>query len=371
LAYQTLGEKPKAIDAFRQVIDLGHQLGIDPKKVATFERTKKDLQASLTPTFIKADMPQTFTDETLAKAVGERLSEEEMKAVLHPLHYTPQMKAWAEELTKDASTDIDKAKALFDGLARRVEASEGYQTRTAEEVYAAWQKPSERFWCVDYTVLYVALARSIGLKAFFTYVDNNLYGQVINHVCATVFTDNKAFLIDAALNWFGVPYKRYRIMDDLDVVAYYLMTQTRPVDQGCRLALKVCPSMQLARLGLIQESDPNTTRKDLETMTEPDPNTFAAYGYWVVRARLALYDNQADKAESHLRKAITVAPTVADAHYALGTLLQAQNRLLDARKEFQWCWDTPIPEIVADARRRLAQINEQLWTQQATGSANH
>ena len=362
-AYGTVGDKPKAIDALRQVIGLGHQLGVDPKKVAAYEQTMKDLQASLSPTFIKADMPQVFSEEALDKALRERLTEQEMKAVTYPLRYTPQMKAGAEELTKGASTDLDKAKALFDGLTRRIEASEGYQTRTAEEVYAAWQKPSERFWCGDYTVLYVALARSVGLKAFVTRVDNDLNGQVVSHACAAVFADDKALLADASSNWFGVPHKRYQIMNDLDVVAYYLGTRTRPKDLGCRLALRVCPSMLSARLAWIEQSHPDTARKELEAMAEPDPNTYDAYVYWLLRAGVAVYDNRADLAEAHLRKAISVAPSVFLAHHELGTLLQAQNRLLDARKEFQWSVGAPVPQIAEDARRRIAQINEQLWAQ--------
>jgi hypothetical protein len=55
----------------------------------------------------------------------------------------------------------------------------------------------------------------------------------------------------------------------------------------------------------------------------------------------------------------------------LGIVLMAQNRLLDACKEFQGCVDALVPGIAENARRRLAQINEQLWTQQAAGSANH
>jgi tetratricopeptide (TPR) repeat protein len=289
--YQTLGEKPKVIDALRQVIDLGHQLGVDPKSIAAREQTLKGLQASLTPTFIKADMPQTFTDETLAKAVGERLSEEEMKAVRYPLRYIPQMKAWAEELTQGASTDPDKAKAL---------------------------------------------------------------------------------LVDASWNWFGVPHKRYQIMDDLQVVAYDLMARTRPKALGCTLALKLCPSMLRARLRLIEESDPSQARKELEAMAEPEPNTYSAHSYWLAWAHLALREGRDDPLiEVHLRKAISIAPNEPFAHFILGLLLQTQGRLLDAREEFIQCLGSKSPGLVEDARRRLAQINEQLWTQQAAGSANH
>jgi len=98
-------------------------------------------------------------------------------------------------------------------------------------------------------------------------------------------------------------------------------------------------------------------------MSEPDPNTYDAYMYWLLRAGVALYDNRADLAEAHLRKAISAAPGLFWAHHRLGTLLQAQSRLLDARKEFQWSVGAPVPEIAEDARRRLAQINEQLWAQ--------
>ncbi len=360
--YRQLGEKPKAIDAYREVVAQGRQMQLDPQTLSRIEQKMKFLRASLSPTFIKTDVPKTFSEEALDQALRERLTEDEMKGVRPLFHCTPQMKAWAADLTKDASTDLDKAKALFDGMTRRVEAAQGYQIRTAEEVYAAWNRPAERFWCVDYTALYVALARSLGLKAFVARVDNDPNGWVISHVCAAVFLDDRALLVDASWNWFGVAHRRYEVMDDLQTIALYQMAQAS-VEKGCRVALKLCPSMPLAKVLSTQYTDPNTARKELETMGEPDPNTFTAYVYWLARAKMAGYSAQYDLAEAHLHKAISMAPTEEQGHYMLGSLLLRQNRLQEAREEYQCCVTASRPTVVEEARRRLAQISEQLWQQ--------
>jgi tetratricopeptide (TPR) repeat protein len=43
-----------------------------------------------------------------------------------------------------------------------------------------------------------------------------------------------------------------------------------------------------------------------------------------------------DLAQSHLERAIQLMPTLATAHYNLGTLLQRQNEMDCAQREYQW-----------------------------------
>ena len=100
----------------------------------------------------------------------------------------------------------------------------------------------------------------------------------------------------------------------------------------------------------------------LATRQRPESDQ-EAYRYWLARARVAGRDGHDDPAEAFLRKAIAIAPGDFQAHYSLGVLLQARKRDLEARKELEECVGAPL--IAEDARRRLAQINEQLWTQQA------
>jgi hypothetical protein len=86
--------------------------------------------------------------------------------VVNPVASTPEIKRWAQQLTKGSVNEFDKAKAIFDGLTRRIQLEGGSGRRTARDVYAAWSDPNESFSCQEYAKLYLALEREVGLKSF-------------------------------------------------------------------------------------------------------------------------------------------------------------------------------------------------------------
>ena len=68
---------------------------------------------------------EPYTEQTLAAALRRKLSPAELGLVANPLASTPEMRRWAQELTKGATNDLHKARMLFDALARRLEALRG------------------------------------------------------------------------------------------------------------------------------------------------------------------------------------------------------------------------------------------------------
>ena len=144
----------------------------------------------------------------------------EYKLVINPLASTPAMDRWAQELTRGATNDLDRARKIFDALARHLDTGEA-GTRTAQEVFAAWNDPAQSFCCQEYAKLYIALARAVGVKAFYVHLEKDYSGDIVYHDCAAVFIGDKALLVDPAYQWFGAPHKEYVVLDDVQAIAHH------------------------------------------------------------------------------------------------------------------------------------------------------
>src|SRR5262249_5968182 len=163
----------------------------------------------------EAAEPRPYTKESLEQALHEKLGSEDLKKVTNPLTTTPEMIKWAHELTATATNDFEKGRMLLDALLRHTRNGYGGR-RTAQQVFLVWQDKHSSFLCEEYTYLYVALARQVGLKCFYTHVDQDCNGCRLLHACAAVFLGQKCLLADASYNWFGVPHKTYTILNDVE-----------------------------------------------------------------------------------------------------------------------------------------------------------
>jgi hypothetical protein len=67
-----------------------------------------------------------------------------------------------------------------------VQAAIRLSPKTAQEVFRGWQDPEVSFLCQEYARLYVALARSVGLQAFFVLVGSDFQDVGLAHACAGV-----------------------------------------------------------------------------------------------------------------------------------------------------------------------------------------
>jgi len=372
--YEQLRDLSSAVQHYRRMISLARQQQIRPGVVDQLEKKVQEIQARLQPTFIDARMPRIFDDQALQQVLAQRLTPDEVKQVFNPLACTPEMKSWAEEITRDAPSAMDKAKALFDTLIRRSETAANIKKHTAQEVFSLWNDPSEGFDCMDYTVLYVSLARAVGLNAFYTYVSKDPEKRVIGHACASVFADGKALLVDPALAWFGVPHARYAVMDDVQAMAV-CGVQIETTAPPLRIACKLDPNSVLIRVAmagvLMNEEHWTEAREVFTNLGAIEPNTLEQCFYEVQQSRLAYHDKDANSAEIHVRSALSIDPTDASAHYYMGCLLAEQGRLTEARKHFRSCiiFD-PGSKRADTARAHIATLNERIWKQGQAADPN-
>jgi len=370
-AYHILGEIPLAVEHYEKAITLAKKTGTNPKMVGRFEQRARQLKARLTPTFIEACMPKICTEQALQTTLRERLTEKELEMVVNPLASSPEIARWAQRLTESASSDLDRAKLLFDGLTRRLQPGGGRGARTARDVFAAWSDPNESFTCQEYAKLYVTLARDVGIKAFYVHIDKDYRGKNMSHDCAVVFVDGRALLVDVTCHWFGVPHKEYVILDDVQTVAHHLFQHTRTGRNvsRCRLAVKLHPDFAWGQLALVSAlygaENWEEARKALEVAVGLESERWDIY---LMQGVLADRDGNLEAAVGYLRKALDLNPEDADSHYYLASTLLRQVKLEEARKHYRACLRyKPEPDIAESARYEIAQINEAIGDEQTSG----
>jgi tetratricopeptide (TPR) repeat protein len=373
-AYERMGEIPSAVENYERLVTQAKQLGAVPGVIRAFEERAQQLKTSLIPTFIEAKIPKVYTEQSLQEVLRERLTEDELKMVVNPIASNAEMKQWAKQLTEGATSDLDKAKALFGALTGRLQAGNGHGARTAREVFAAWDESDVSFSCQEYAKLFTALARNVNLKAFYVYVYKDYRDKNVVHACASVFTDDGVLLVDPDCHWFGVPHMGFDILDDLHTIANHF-SQLGGTDQDvtrCRLAVKLCPNFswsQHALVGALCEANRWDEARDLlEVILQSEPDCWDVY---LLQGVIEYHDGNIDAANGYLRKVLEINEECALAHFRIAQILARQGKFEEARKEFHasLCYES-VPKMAEEARQAIAQINEEIGIEHSENGTN-
>jgi Putative Zn-dependent protease, contains TPR repeats len=356
-AYFKIREIPQTISHAEKFIKCGREQGVGTNFLADFEQSLPDLKARLTPSYVEAVAPKSYTEEGLTEALRQKLSPEEMKNVSNPLAITPEVKKWAHELTIGATNDLEKGQMLLDALSRHTKNGYGGQ-RTAQEVFLAWQNNNSSFLCEEYTYLYVALAREMGLQCFYTAVFQNCKGRKLLHACAAVFQGKQCLLADPAYYWFGVPHQNYIILNDVEMIASRLAESDRV--RECQTAFKLAPQNEYVRFCMVQALIRDQCWDEAQKLLVEAPLSNPLFR-GESEAEFALHKGKLEEAIEILRKTLNDYPDDGGLHVRLGHLYMRQEKLVDARREYR----RALPELyvegmVEQVHFLLAQINEKL-----------
>ena len=320
-----------------------------------------ELKLRLTPHFVDASPPQEYKDRELQAELRKRLTPRQFQLAIDPLLSTSDMKKWAWQLVGDATEDMKKGKRLFLGLTRHINLGQaGEGRRTAKEVFESWHNAEAEFTCQEYIFLYVALARSVGLGANFTFVDADYHGKVRPHACAVVFINGKGILVDPAYRWFGIPHARFRVQSDLQVIGSYL-AQLDDVEKG-ETAVKLVPEEPLAHFNLAivlaSEGRLAEARERLEAGLKLDSGGWMAS---LAQGMVAARGEKWDSAATHLRKCLELNPDYTQARFFLAKTLFSQGKLTEAREEYRaYLQGENEPSLAEEARGAISAINETL-----------
>jgi Tfp pilus assembly protein PilF len=297
-----------------------------------------------TPSYFSLPPIQDYSESALAEAFRRKLSPEELKLVINPLLSSPDIDRWAQQLTAKATNDETKAKILFETLASKArensQLTEGAM-RTAREVFAAWNRSDARFYCQDYTFLYVALARAVGVRAYAVCVQEEVDGGKAQHACAAIILGDKSLLVDPSYYWFGAPHKQFKVLNDLEETALF-MGQLSSL-KCAEIAVKLDPNLPLVQLNLFEDLvavGRLTEAQNVLAQIKRSETNAAVINY--AEGCLALRENKPEVAIDLLLKAIAINPNEATYHEQIAKAYVEVGRVTEAIGSFKDALRCPI-----------------------------
>jgi tetratricopeptide (TPR) repeat protein len=238
-----------------------------------------------------------------------------------PFAIDEEMAAYARKVTRGYLTTPDKTNALIRAITTKAGLDVRYEataTLTAREVF-----DQRRANCISFTSLFVALARSVGIEAYYADVtERSRYvrraGTVlhIGHTCAIVRDGPQLLLVDFA-DESRRQYLGYRIIDDLEALASFVINQG--VDFGELLG---APGVAAERF---QFTDADIAKLELALRIRP--------GYSKALLNLGtayLLRGETERPEDYFRKAVRSDPFFGAGYTALGNLMYSQRRFDEA-----------------------------------------
>jgi hypothetical protein len=114
---------------------------------------------------------------------------------------------------------IDKAKAVYDWMIDNIEYDHDRKKSIDDGIDRMHFDPEDviergKGVCSDMAVLYVALARGMGLSAHYALVETDCFGKDICHACAVVDLQTKQLQVDPAYKQFDARHQKYKIQEN-------------------------------------------------------------------------------------------------------------------------------------------------------------
>ena len=359
-----------------------------------------------------ATQKRFYTADEMRSELETRVSTQMRDEIVIPFEIDDEIRQLARDVTRDASTESQKARAIVHaiiGLSGFSITYDWLSNKTAREVFREGKGN-----CLAYSNLFVGMARAVGVNA--TYADVAFSERITReaeivvhatHITAAVrHTDGRTVLID----FTSTPERKYLgfdVIDDLEAIAnfynnqgflYGYFTETEDVDfdplekelEMYRLALEVLPTfgrarnnlgVALRRRGRVDEAieqyelaiehDPRhaealsnlgtaymhqgRTEEALQAFRRAarnaGPDGFIHHRLGIVYLRLAMYQ----EAIEQFREALSREPEMADAHFHLGECYRAVGNEKKAIEEYEATLEVD-PNYVT-ARTRLEGLS--------------
>lgn len=252
----------------------------------------------------------------------ERLTSEQREEVILPFQANAEMHAFAYRVTRNARSTKKICKDLVEAILSKSSLNVTYNrtlTKTAQDLFYTGEGN-----CLAYTNLFIGLARSVGVRAFF--VDASLLvndveergGMVVNngHICAAVYSEPELLFVDFS-NRIYKQIVGYKFIDDLEAIAHFYN------NLGYEKRQEMLKSNQ--------KVETMSGIEEFEMAIRVSPDFYRAYNNVAVAyQQLGKYD----KAMEYYKKAIEIKPDFDSAFSNLGMLAYKNNDLDKAKKYF-------------------------------------
>jgi tetratricopeptide (TPR) repeat protein len=292
---------------------------------------------SAAPAFLKANHPREYSQGELAHTLGASLTTDQLRLVVDPISAnSAKISTRANEIVSGATNRLKKAYLLYKAILDRPKGAARRLPRplTAEEALAALDNDMGLLRCGDLVFLFVSMARAAGLSAYVVDVQRDRLGKADPHLCAAVFLENGALLVDPAYSLFGVRHKAFTVIDDLQVIAAYMSELLTPqTDEiAYRLGPELFPVQVAAFTRMVNEERWKDARMQVAVLQHLAPGSPMAS--WS-RAVVAEHDGDFEAAERIIARALPEAPHSDALRSLLGDIYLRQEKWKEARQAFE------------------------------------
>ena len=120
------------------------------------------------------------------------------------------------------SGEEEKARAVFDWMQEHIPYDYDYLHGKTRRKYQDAKEVIDRKTgvCGEQAFLYIAMARSVGLKSGYASVSVDCFGDHVQHGCASVELE-RMVLVDTAYHQFDVRHKKFRVLNDREIAELY------------------------------------------------------------------------------------------------------------------------------------------------------
>jgi hypothetical protein len=332
--YAILNLFQPAKEHFVNYLRLAHEQELPAATVAEVEALIATMDEHLTMHYVTAERPPKtiFLD-----SIQQNLTREERQLAVNPLDSNSAMGQWAKDITATGTNAEHRARLLFETILRR-QNEHALQRQptplTAQEVFSQWKNAPAAMQCQEVTFLFVSLARSVGLEAYATTVEENFAGGKSPHACAALFLGGRALLVDPNFGLFGAPHKRFTVLNDVRACAEYLCEFTDL--KRARIAAKLAPESFFVQCRLAYALMEESLWTEAEALM-PILVRLGAEGAMTkeVLARLADHRGETSKAIQLLEEASKIDPAEGGNHLTLGCYYHAAGQLARADESLQ------------------------------------
>jgi tetratricopeptide (TPR) repeat protein len=206
----------------------------------------------------------------------------------------------------------------------------------------------------------MAMARHVGLEAHYVLVERDYAGRLVSHACAGVYLTNRLILVDPAYKWFGVAHKNFKVLNDRELVGFYLICHpnTAMIQAGLKLCGPWGTPYFLASIRQFVGGNPEMAERHLEEGLRIESESWQAE---LAQAVIAIGHSDLTRALKHLEKVIELNPDYWMTYYWLGDVHFKQRDWVQARENYRICVQLDSPHDLKDrARALISQINETL-----------
>lgn len=139
--------------------------------------------------------------------------------LINPIEINEEIKLLAHKLAEGKTTAIEKAESIYNYLISNIRYNTNFKKEKEQTAIETFK--SKKANCTQYSYLFIATARELGLKAYFVDVYIDSQNQITDHACVGLFSNNEYILIDPTYANFNIKHIRYKILNDKEMLGSF------------------------------------------------------------------------------------------------------------------------------------------------------